>query len=67
MPQLQAELGGVELPHETLAELVKIDEVEAIKEATFDAFKYQQTVEFLRGLPKRIQEGEISAAARADD
>jgi 4-hydroxy-tetrahydrodipicolinate synthase len=52
--QLQAELGGVELPHETLAELVKIDEVKAIKEATFNAFKYQQTVEFLRGLPKRI-------------
>jgi 4-hydroxy-tetrahydrodipicolinate synthase len=52
--QLQAELGGVEYPRETLRELVKIPQVVAIKEATFDISKYIQTVEFLRSLPKRI-------------
>lgn len=53
--QLQADLGGVELPLATLEALVRIPEVIAIKEATFDAFKYQQTLTFLRGLPKQIQ------------
>jgi 4-hydroxy-tetrahydrodipicolinate synthase len=52
--QLQAELGGVEFPPELIAELVKIPESIAIKEATFDAFKYQQTVTLLKGLPKQI-------------
>jgi 4-hydroxy-tetrahydrodipicolinate synthase len=52
--QLQADLGGVEYPYETLRELVKLPEVVAIKEATFDISKCQQTVSFLRSLPKRI-------------
>jgi 4-hydroxy-tetrahydrodipicolinate synthase len=52
--QLQADLGGVEYPFETLRELVKLPEAVAIKEATFDISKYQATVDFLRGLPRRI-------------
>jgi 4-hydroxy-tetrahydrodipicolinate synthase len=52
--QLQADLGGIEYPPELIAELVKIPESAAIKEATFDAFKYQQTVTMLKGLPKRV-------------
>jgi len=52
--QLQPELGGAEYPLETLARLTEIPEVEAIKEATFDAFRYRTTAAFLRGLPRRI-------------
>ncbi len=52
--QLQPALGGTEYPSETLARLVEIDEVVAIKEATFDAVKYTETVALLRGLRKRI-------------
>ncbi len=52
--QLQPALGGTEYPPETLARLVEIDQVVAIKEATFDAVKYVETVALLRGLPKRI-------------
>jgi 4-hydroxy-tetrahydrodipicolinate synthase len=52
--QLQPTLGGTEYPPETLTRLVEIDEVVAIKEATFDAVKYAETVALLRSLPKRI-------------
>jgi 4-hydroxy-tetrahydrodipicolinate synthase len=52
--QLQPALGGTEYPPETLARLVDIDEVVAIKEATFDAVKFVDTVALLRSLPKRI-------------
>lgn len=52
--QLQDALGGVEYPLETIAELVQLDPVVAIKEATFDALKYANTVAMLRSLPKRI-------------
>jgi 4-hydroxy-tetrahydrodipicolinate synthase len=52
--QLQPALGGTEYPPETLARLVEIDQVVAIKEATFDAVKYVETVSLLRSLPKRI-------------
>lgn len=52
--QLQPTLGGTEYPPETLARLVEIDEVVAIKEATFDAVKYVETVTLLSGLPRRI-------------
>lgn len=52
--QLQPALGGTEYPAETLVRLVELDPVVAIKEATFDAVKYTETVALLRGLPKRI-------------
>ncbi len=52
--QLQPALGGTEYPPETLERLVEIDQVVAIKEATFDAVRYVETVALLRSLPKRI-------------
>ncbi|MHB8946298.1 MAG: dihydrodipicolinate synthase family protein [Bacillota bacterium] len=51
---LQPDLGGVDYPPETLTALVEIDEVCAIKEATFDALKYVQTLAHLNSLPKHI-------------
>jgi 4-hydroxy-tetrahydrodipicolinate synthase len=52
--QLQPALGGTEYPPETITRLVDIDQVVAIKEATFDAVKYVETVTLLRSLPRRI-------------
>ncbi len=51
---LQPDLGGADYPKETLVELVKIDEVCAIKEATFDALKYVETLSLLKAQKKRI-------------
>jgi 4-hydroxy-tetrahydrodipicolinate synthase len=51
---LQPDLGGVDYPKETLVELVKIDQVWAIKEATFDALKYVETVSLLNAQKKHI-------------
>jgi 4-hydroxy-tetrahydrodipicolinate synthase len=52
--QLQQELGGVEYNPETLKGLVEIKNVIAIKEASFDALKFKETVEFLNSLEKKI-------------
>lgn len=52
--QLQPALGGTEYPPETLARLTEIDEVVAIKEASFDAVRFTETVALLRGLPRQI-------------
>lgn len=52
--QLQRGLGGVEYNHETLGQLAALEGVLAIKEASFDAKKFHETVQFLRSLPKRI-------------
>lgn len=52
--QLQEELGGTEYPHETLEELVKIDNVIGIKDATFNAMKFKETAWFLKSLEKKI-------------
>ncbi|MFH0796432.1 MAG: dihydrodipicolinate synthase family protein [Candidatus Omnitrophota bacterium] len=52
--QLQEELGGTHYGLETLAELTKIDEVVAIKEASFDALEFKETVSFLNSLRKKI-------------
>jgi len=51
---LQPDLGGVDYPPETLAELVRLDPVVAIKEATFDALAFQRTKALLHSLEKRI-------------
>jgi len=52
--QLNRGLGGVEYSNRTLAELASLESVYAIKEASFDAKKFHETVQLLRGLPKRI-------------
>jgi len=52
--QLNKGLGGVEYNYETLGELATLESVRAIKEASFDPKKFHATVQFLRGLPKKI-------------
>jgi 4-hydroxy-tetrahydrodipicolinate synthase len=52
--QLQKKLDGVPYDFDTLKELVKIKEVVAIKEASFDILKFKETVSFLKSLPKKI-------------
>ncbi len=52
--QLQPDLGGVNYPPETLTELVNLDSVVAIKEATFDALVFQRTKAHLETLDKKI-------------
>ncbi|MCS7181455.1 MAG: dihydrodipicolinate synthase family protein, partial [bacterium] len=53
--QLQSTLGGTFYHFDTLKELVEIENVVAIKEATFDALKFKETVDFLNSLPKKIE------------
>lgn len=53
--QLQQDLGGTFYHFETLKELVEIENVVAIKEATFDALKFKETVDFLDTLQKKIE------------
>lgn len=52
--QLQEALGGTFYSNETLKELINIENVVAIKEASFDALLFKKTVEFLKSLEKRI-------------
>lgn len=52
--QLQPALGGVNFDQATLAQLAAIDEVAAIKEASFDARRYMDTVATIRSLPRQI-------------
>lgn len=52
--QLQPALGGVEFSHETLLNLVKIKNVVAIKEASFDAKKFVNVVRVLSKAPRKI-------------
>jgi 4-hydroxy-tetrahydrodipicolinate synthase len=53
--QLQPALGGVIFSKETLLKLVSIPNVVAIKEASFDAVRFVETVRVLAEGPKRIQ------------
>jgi 4-hydroxy-tetrahydrodipicolinate synthase len=53
--QLQLALGGVIFSKETLLRLVSIRNVVAIKEASFDAVRFVETVRVLAEGPKRIQ------------
>jgi len=52
--QLQPALGGVEFNAETLLKLVRLKSVIAIKEASFDAKKFVDTVRILRRAPRKI-------------
>ena len=52
--QLQPALGGVIFSEDTLRRIAAIDNVVALKEASFDARLYLQTRRMLEGLPRRI-------------
>jgi 4-hydroxy-tetrahydrodipicolinate synthase len=51
---LQPALGGVEFKPDVLNSLAGLDNVIAIKEASFDAKKFVDIVRFLKGNPKKI-------------
>ena len=53
--QLQPSLGGVLYSPEALVKLASISTVVAIKEASFDAVRFVETVRVLAGAPRRIQ------------
>ncbi|MEO8456962.1 MAG: dihydrodipicolinate synthase family protein [Chloroflexota bacterium] len=53
--QLQPSLGGVLFSSETLLRLASIPNVVAIKEASFDAVRFVETVRILNEAPRRIQ------------
>jgi 4-hydroxy-tetrahydrodipicolinate synthase len=53
--QLQPSLGGVLYSREALVKLASIQTVVAIKEASFDAVRYVETVRVLAKAPRRIQ------------
>ncbi|MBV9314953.1 MAG: dihydrodipicolinate synthase family protein [Pseudonocardia sp.] len=50
--QLQPALGGVNFDADTLRQLIGIDGVVALKEASFDARRYLDTVRMVQSLPK---------------
>jgi 4-hydroxy-tetrahydrodipicolinate synthase len=52
--QLQPALGGVNFDQEVLRELGRIDEVVALKEASFDARRFMDTVATVRALERPI-------------
>lgn len=52
--QLQRALGGVEYDPECLARLTEIEEVVALKEASFDALKFLNTMRHLRSRSKGV-------------
>jgi len=52
--QLQPALGGVIFDHNTLGKLLEIDQVVAIKEASFDRDCFEATVRLLASAPRRI-------------
>src|SRR6185295_3694170 len=53
--QLQPSLGGVLFDRETLLRLAAIPNVVAIKEASFDAVRFVETVRLLKDAPRQIQ------------
>lgn len=53
--QLQPSLGGVLFSREALLKLASIPNVVAIKEASFDAVRFVETIRVLHDAPKRIQ------------
>lgn len=52
--QLQPALGGVNFEPDALTRLMEVDGVVAIKEASFDAKRYVETVRLLRRMPRSI-------------
>jgi 4-hydroxy-tetrahydrodipicolinate synthase len=51
---LQPALGGTNFSDETLARLIEIPQVVAIKEALFDAKRFREIVDVVRSAPRRI-------------
>ncbi len=51
---LQPALGGTNFADETLARLIEIPQVVAIKEALFDAKRFREIVDVIRSAPRRI-------------
>ncbi len=51
---LQPALGGTNFSDETLLRLIEIPQVVAIKEALFDAKRFREIVDVVRGAPRRI-------------
>jgi 4-hydroxy-tetrahydrodipicolinate synthase len=49
--QLQPALGGVNFSPETITQIMAIEEVVAIKEASFDAKRFLETVRLIKSLP----------------
>jgi len=52
--QLQTALGGVEYTTDVLERILAIEAVVAIKEASFDALKFQSVLKFVQKLPRKI-------------
>lgn len=52
--QLQPALGGIEFTPECLMKLIEIEQVVALKEASFDARKYSDTLRTLRQASRKI-------------
>ncbi len=52
--QLQPDLGGVEYDADTILKLLEVKQVIAIKEASFDARKFVETLRMLKRAPRRI-------------
>jgi 4-hydroxy-tetrahydrodipicolinate synthase len=52
--QLLAALGGVEYSPDALRRILAIEQVVAIKEASFDAMKYRATLSLVRSLPRPL-------------
>jgi len=51
---LQKDLGGAEYSEDCLAKLAQIERVVAVKEATFDAMRFLNTLRLLRSHPRKI-------------
>lgn len=52
--QLQRALGGVEYPASALRRLLEVEGVAAIKEASFDAKKFLETVRVVRSIERKV-------------
>ncbi len=52
--QLQPALGGVIFEPDALSRLLEIDEVVAVKEASFDRARFAETARLLAGAPRRV-------------
>jgi 4-hydroxy-tetrahydrodipicolinate synthase len=52
--QLSSDFGGVEFSKETLLKMLEIKQIKAIKEASFNIRKFQETLYALRSAPRQI-------------
>ncbi|MCD6095555.1 MAG: dihydrodipicolinate synthase family protein [Thermoprotei archaeon] len=52
--QLQPALGGINYDEETISKLLSIEHVIALKEASFDARRFSDTLRILRSAPRKI-------------